>query len=408
VGYRRSAASVGCVFALPLVLALVLAGCSGDSSDGPTGGSDAAPTDGGAPLDATVDGTLADVGVDAPDAPADLDGAAPDAPDSSDAGPCTIDPTSGEPTELRCTGLYSDWPSRTIASNVTAYDPGLHLWSDGAVKTRWVSLPPGTTIDTSNMDEWEFPVGTKFWKQFVVNGVLTETRLLHKLGPLSWFYVSYYWAPDGSTATQLPTGATNVNDAGYEIPSQSKCKQCHEGRMDFVLGFEAVSLSSPGATGLPMATLKQKNLLTAPPVAALTIPGTAVESAALGYLHANCGITCHNSGNGIAGGQTHFFMRLNAADLGSVAATDTYKTGWNQVTTGYHAVPDRIAQCSIAKSCIYARMSQRDGIGDAATSTQMPPIDTHQIDPTGMATVAAWIDENCGDAGPADAGADGH
>ena len=51
------------------------------------------------------------------------------------------------------------------------------------MKTRWVYLPPDTTIDTSNMDEWNFPVGTKFWKQFVVGGVIVETRMLHKTAP---------------------------------------------------------------------------------------------------------------------------------------------------------------------------------------------------------------------------------
>ena len=44
------------------------------------------------------------------------------------------------------------------------------LWSDGAVKRRFIYLPPGTTIDTTNMDEWVFPVGTKFWKEFSVDG----------------------------------------------------------------------------------------------------------------------------------------------------------------------------------------------------------------------------------------------
>ena len=315
------------------------------------------------------------------------------------AGPCALDP-AGESTELRCTGLYSDWASRTVASSVEVYDPGLHFWSDGAVKTRWVYLPPGATIDTSNMDEWTFPIGTKFWKQFVVGGVLTETRLLHKVSAASWYATTYEWSPDGSTATELTRGALNVNDAGYEIPSQNKCAECHQGRVDYVLGFEAVSLSSPGASGLPMATLKSRGLLTAPPAEAITIPGTAVESAALGYLHTNCGITCHNAANGLAR-DTGFFMRLDVSSLSSVGATDTYVTGWNEPTQGYHAVPERIAQCSPASSCAYYRMSRRDGVAEAGAGTQMPPIDSHQVDPAGEAILMAWIDEGC------DASADG-
>ena len=39
--------------------------------------------------------------------------------------------------------------------------PRYPLWSDGAEKQRYLSLPPGTQIDTSNMDDWKFPVGTR-------------------------------------------------------------------------------------------------------------------------------------------------------------------------------------------------------------------------------------------------------
>jgi hypothetical protein len=386
VKYRLAAASAICALSLAPFF-----GCS-STSDVP---SPDMPMDGGMP-----DATVFDV--------APIDDAASDvvdAPDEPDVamnlgGPCDLD-SQGEPAELRCTGLYSDWPSRTIAPGVHVFDPGLHLWSDGAVKTRWISLPPGTVIDTTNMDEWKFPVGTKLWKQFVVNGELIETRLIHKVANGAWYPTTYQWSGDGGATSELTSGELNANDAGYEIPSQFKCMQCHQGRADFVLGFEAVSLSSPGASGMTIQDLENAHLLSAPPTAPLTVPGNAVESAALGYLHTNCGITCHNPGGGLAN-TTGFFMRLEASKLGSVQATDTYTTGWNVETLGFKAVPDRLSQCSPATSCVYYRMSHRDLVADASVGTQMPPIDTHQIDPTGLATVAAWINEGC-DAG-ADAG----
>src|SRR4051812_32762302 len=69
-----------------------------------------------------------------------------DAPATVDA---TIDcgPDAGHANELACTGLYSDWGSRTIASNVHEFKPGFELWSDGASKRRWLYLPAGTKID---------------------------------------------------------------------------------------------------------------------------------------------------------------------------------------------------------------------------------------------------------------------
>jgi hypothetical protein len=373
------------------------------------------------PPDAGDEGSHADASHDAPaealaDATIDssADGGAEDGGEVTDDGGCTIDPISGEPKELACTTLYSDWATKTVAPDIVQFAPGLVLWSDGAVKTRWIWLPPGTKIDTSNMDEWIFPVGTRFYKQFVVNGVYVETRMLHKQAPSGWSHVTYRWAPDLSSATMSP-GATNVNDAGYEIPTSAECKDCHQGRQDFILGFEAVSLSAPLATGLTMDDLVKQDLVTKAPSAPLTVPGDAIQSAALGYLHANCGTACHNPFNGEAA-YTGFWMRLNVAELGSVAATDTYMTGWGVGTRTDNFVSDgvtqRIVPCNAPASCVYFRDTHRDGLNAPVSSlTQMPPIDTHRIDDAGVAAVAAWINEGCGggggDAGqPNDSGAD--
>jgi hypothetical protein len=387
--------------------ALLLAGCSSTHS-----GDDAVESKPDAAETTQPDATIPDAGMDAPlEAQAD-DAAQADAGtmDAGDAGDCALD-SQGEPTELRCTGLYSDWAMRTISSSVKEYDPGLRLWSDGAQKTRWMYLPPNTQIDTSDMDEWQFPVGTKFWKQFVLNGAYVETRFIHKR-PQGWFLTTYQWSADGSTATELTTGMHNVNDAGYEIPSQPLCSECHKGRQDFVLGFEAVSLSSPLASGLgvanqsPMKTLAQEGLLTDLPDAGLQVPGTPVEAAALGYLHANCGTTCHNAGNGAAV-NTHFYMRLNVGQLGSVGATDTYQTGVGVPTSNFNQVTERVDLCNVANSCVFYRMSRRDGENGVLNGTQMPPVDSHRVDVDGgVPAIAAWINEGCDAGGAGDSGAD--
>jgi len=405
-------------------LCIAAAACSSGSDKGTAGSDDSGAIDDASglvgPGDATVsDAASADATVAEDASDAGTADAAPEAAVDADVTGCATD-LAGEPTELRCTGLYADWNTRTIASNVTEYDPGLHLWSDGAAKTRWIYLPPGTTIDTSDMDEWTFPAGTKFWKQFIVDGVLIETRMLHKVPAApdageyvgAWYLTTYQWSADGTATSELTTGALNVNDAGYEIPSQAKCTQCHGGRLDDVLGFEAVSLSSPDAGGLPMSTLIARSLITDPPEAPLTVPGDPTQAAALGYLHANCGVPCHNTGGGIAN-ITGFHMRLLAGELlsdGGVQGTDTYQTGWGVPTTGFHAdgVIDRLTACDAPQSCVYIRMGHRDPFSDAGYDIlnppiQMPPIDTHIVDPTGMAVVAAWINEGCDASVPLDA-----
>jgi len=326
-----------------------------------------------------------------------------DAGDAGDANGCAVG-DAGEPTDLRCTGLYSDWASKTVASDVHQYDPGLHLWSDGAVKTRWIYLPPAAAgdgaarqpIDTSDMDEWTFPVGTKVWKEFVLEGKRVETRLLWKQAASSWYLTTYLWSPDGSSATELLTGELDADGNGYEVPTQGACVKCHAGRRDTVLGFEAVSLSSANATPVTMQTLAAQGWITNAPDAAIVIPGNATDVAALGYLHANCGIACHNRGNGAAEG-TGFFTRLEVGQLGTVHATDTWQTGVNQPSyvspPGAATTLALLAPGDAGASCVYYRMSHRTGVDEAGSGIQMPPIDTHRVDEAGVASIAQWIDE---------------
>jgi hypothetical protein len=144
-----------------------------------------------------------------------------------------------------------------------------------------------------------------------------------------------------------------------------------------------------------MATLQSAGLLTAPPAAPLAIPGDAATAAALGYLHANCGIACHNRGTGEAK-SIGLFMRLEVAALGSVQRTDTWTTGMN--VGAYFEVPGVtatkiFAPCAPDSSAAYYRMSVRDDINGVFVGSQMPPIASHKPDPTGLAIVAAWLND---------------
>jgi hypothetical protein len=365
-----------------------LSGACGSSAALPPAWADASGSDAGP---TRADGSARDGGGDG-DSDATVDASVPT--------DCPLG-AADESTELRCTGLYADWDRKTLGPGVRAYDPGLHLWSDGAVKTRWIYLPPGTQIDSSNMDEWSFPYGTKLWKEFVVGGNRLETRMLWKRPAAQiggWYLTTYRWSADGSRADELTTGEVNADGHGYQIPAQSMCLECHHGRLDMALGFDAVSLSSPGSSGLTMAALASEGLLTAPPASPLTIPGDAATSAALGYLHANCGSACHNRGGGEAN-TVGLYMRLDVATLGSVQTTDAWRTGMN--VNAYFAVPgveqaQIFAPCSPANSAAYYRMSQRDGITTTYVGSQMPPIATHKTDPTGLAIIAAWLnDQQC-------------
>src|SRR5262249_48027266 len=87
------------------------------------------------------------------------------------------------PALLSQTGLFADVATDAIAPDVHSFRPEFELWSDGATKRRWILLPAGAQIDTSDMDAWRLPEGTRLWKEFTRDGVRVETRLLERVGP---------------------------------------------------------------------------------------------------------------------------------------------------------------------------------------------------------------------------------
>lgn len=212
------------------------------------------------------------------------------------------------------TGLYLDGSSDRVHPDNLEFTPQYSLWADGATKRRWLNLPPGTYVDAARPDAWEFPPGTRLWKEFSVEGRRIETRLIERRADKSWSYLSYVWNANGSDAVLAPARGMALSDIGgpagrYIVPSRGDCLVCHEGAAVPVLGFSSVQLSrererdpSNGvAVDVSLVDLEGlvakgllRNLtpawLVQPPQIAARSP---VERAALGYLHANCG-HCHN------------------------------------------------------------------------------------------------------------------
>ncbi len=81
------------------------------------------------------------------------------------------------PRLLSDTGLYSNVAKLTIDPRNRPFSPQYPLWSDGATKRRWVRLPEGSQINVANLEKWDLPVGTKFWKEFSFKGRKVETQV---------------------------------------------------------------------------------------------------------------------------------------------------------------------------------------------------------------------------------------
>lgn len=318
------------------------------------------------------------------DDPAGTDAASSDAalPDAAlpDASP---DASLDFPDWLSQAGLFSDPASHTVTPRALLFTPTYALWSDAASKRRWLLLPEGGQIDSSDPDHWRLPVGTRLFKEFSRGGVLLETRLILRTGPgpMDYRMGAYIWLPDGSDARFTPAGASNVNGTTHDVPSADTCWSCHVGEPGRALGLSAVQLSH--ATPPSVASLQAAGLLTTP-VPTWTVPGDAVVSAALGSLHANCG-HCH-SDTGSARPDVDQILRLSLAET-TPAATAIYRTTVGVAPTRFMraGLTARVAPGAPAASAVLYRMQQR---GDTA---QMPPLATEVVDASGIAAVTAWI-----------------
>jgi hypothetical protein len=360
----------------------------------PLADADVTLPDAALPDAALPDAGLPDASPPLPDAaPIMADAAPPPEPDASlaaDAGaPADPDLLSGQ-------GLYTDIASRTLAADVQVYDPVYHLWSDGAVNTRWIKLPPGGVIDTSDMDHWRFPVGTKFFKQFTRDGVDCETRVITQTGPSDGDtrLQSFVWLPDQSDAVYTPDGATDVNGTDHDVPPENQCSFCHQGQPSMILGFQAVQLSRPGA-GLTLDNLRASGTLSDPPPAGTSyaLPGTSVQRNALGYLHANCG-HCHYPGGfpETAYGIDMDLFVTAASTAGAVQDLPPWATTVDQPLDHFEQpggpLMFRVVSGMPAQSAIVFRMSSR------GNDDQMPPYATELPDLTGgLADVIAWIND---------------
>ena len=329
------------------------------------------------------------------DAMLDSDAGAPDAI-SFDAGPLEA------PMSLAETGLWSDFAAEELAEGVVAYEVNYQLWADGATKRRWIYLPPGETIDTSDMDYWEYPVGTKIWKEFTVGETRVETRLLWKVADgEDWIGMPYVWNEEGTEALADRLGEEDAVGTDHNVPNIGMCGTCHRRQPDWVLGFTAMQLDHE-LDGANLETLVEDERLSDPPAGASApffplefAADDATAAAALGYLHGNCG-GCHNAKSDVLD-STPVQFRLEVDKLGSVEETPTYLTTVGQEEMAEQGqiggdVTAVIEPGMREASAVWVRMGARG----EQSNIQMPPLATDEVDMDGREAVGLWIDDVVG------------
>ena len=292
-------------------------------------------------------------------------------------------------------------------AGVVHYDLNTPLFSDYAVKTRTVWMPPGKAAAYQASEPLDFPVGTIFTKSFGIRDDLrkpapridqVETRLLIR-SAAGWAGYAYIWN-DARTDALLDYGGkvalkSWIDETGapvtinYLVPSFAQCKQCHEmsGEMK-LLGPRARNLNRPSPDGAEnqIARLSRLGWLTGAPapqdVPRLPVwndPGTGtVEERARAYLEVNCA-HCHSeTGAARTSGLYLWASETDPTKLGvckpPVAAGE-----------GSGGRPYDVKPGDPDGSIVAYRMEA------TSPGAAMPQIGRAAVDKEGLALVRAWI-----------------
>jgi uncharacterized repeat protein (TIGR03806 family) len=165
------------------------------------------------------------------------------------ATPPKLGSSAAPPAWLSAHGLFQgNGSTQSPVEGVIPYDINSPLFSDYAVKYRFLRLPPGTSARYDAAEVFDFPVGTILVKTFAYlhdardpsrGRRLIETRLLiHK--PDGWIGLPYVWNEEQTEATLEIAGDRKAvrwihtdgkeRTLSYLIPNTNQCLGCHENR----------------------------------------------------------------------------------------------------------------------------------------------------------------------------------
>jgi uncharacterized repeat protein (TIGR03806 family) len=308
------------------------------------------------------------------------------------------------PPLLSQTGAFDNVRTLNVNAKLIPYDLVVAFWSDGAGKSRWMSLPPGK-IKFSPTGEWSFPAGTVFVKHFDLAVDETkpdikrrlETRLLVRDRNGGVYGVTYKWRPDNSDADLLSDSVTEditiKTAAGTRVqtwyyPSRKDCLTCHTATAGGVLGVKARQMNRDitypsGVTDNELRAWNHVNLFDAeladsefpglPTLAAANDATRSLEDRARSYLDANCA-QCHRPGGTVADFDARYTTPLAKQNLINGAVVIDENIDRARV----------IAPNDIWRSILFMRVNTTDSI-------KMPPLARMTIDEGGVNLLRQWI-----------------
>jgi uncharacterized repeat protein (TIGR03806 family) len=333
------------------------------------------------------------------------------------------------PRRLSQTGLFVTTRDLRPAPGLIPYAVNAPLWSDGAVKERYLAIPGVAKIafDAVFFPEsatgrgphgWKFPDGTVLVKTFFLDletansarRVRLETRLLHherlvgteEVGDQFWRGYTYVWDEDQVDATLLeaPNGLDRtytVRDPAapggsrrqtWHFPSRAECMLCHTMPAKFILGVNTLQMNRDfdydGVVENQLRAWEHAGLFTKPLPASPerlprlvdpSDPNQDLDRRARSYLHANCA-HCHRA---FGGGNANFQLlaTLNRDEMGILGARPTQGS--------FDLADARVVMPGDPNHSVLVHRMSTLGIG------RMPPLASSVVDEEALRLLRVWI-----------------
>jgi hypothetical protein len=314
-------------------------------------------------------------------------------------------PTGPLPMDLKDVGLFTNFPDTTQANpRAFLFAPRYALWSNGLDKGRYLVLPQGQKINTTNREQWDFPVGTLLFKTFGFNDPAmggkfrpVETRLIRRLMATGtrtdqWEFAVWEWAEDGQSATMLNIrnpkermAVISGQTITHEIPSRTACRECHIANLITVIGFDELRLNAPlpGQTKTQLHEVIDRQWLTVPPRApfAQITDTDPLRKQVREYVHGNCG-HCHNGEESVENVTRVFDVRYTAAKPNAFLENTINKMTEGRTLPGTRIIPGNPDESRLWQG--FARQAM-------AELKPMPPVGVQTADKEMVDKMRQWI-----------------
>jgi uncharacterized repeat protein (TIGR03806 family) len=293
------------------------------------------------------------------------------------------------------------------AAGVIRYELITPLFTDYAVKDRFIVVPSGKTVRYTATGVLDFPDSTIIVKNFAYRNqsnqkIMIETRLLVK-DPTekTWRVMDYLWDSTQTDAVKTIIGARIpiklLDDQGhkistvYQVPNTNDCKRCH-------MNNSVISLIGPKARNLNFTLsghsenqlsewVKQGKLSGLPNLSEVAkLPDWkdsirySVTERARAYLDANCA-HCHTKGGDAM--NTGLFLEYQQNDPSHLGVLKSpVSAGGGAGGLNYDIVPGKAAQSILA----YRMNSTEPG-------TAMPELARTVIHKEAVNLIVEWINK---------------